>query len=260
MTNKKKIENAAQRTMLSSMHHRSCVDVSSILPTPLKKGFTLAEVLITLSIVGVVAVLTVPSIMKNYRYKAYATSLKKTYSQITDAVQAIMNEEMTTEFHKTTAGTKSSSTTGAEYFLNTYFKVAAKCNSNLNTECLGQSYKSFFSDDAGRAFGEACIRTTNGATICLTLNPANGITSVFIDVNGPADPNIVGLDTFVANIDNTGSVTDWESDEKKCNTNNGSGYGHVADYAAGCLTQIMNNGWVIDDTKWVKVAQKKTSD
>ncbi len=32
----------------------------------------------------------------------------------------------------------------------------------------------------------------------MTLNPDNGITSVFIDVNGPSDPNITGLDAFAA--------------------------------------------------------------
>lgn len=261
MINKKKIENAAQRTMLSSMQRRSCVDIISAkignllpLPTLTKKGFTLAEVLITLSIIGVIAMLTVPSIMKNYRYKTYSASLKKVYSQLTDAVQAIMNDEMTTEFHKTTAGVKSSDTAGEEkgayYFLHNYFKVAASCDNSLNTQCLGASYKSFSGADAGPVFGESCIRTTNGATICMTLNPDNGITSVFIDVNGPSDPNITGLDAFVANISGVdGSVTDWSTDETKCNVG-GAGNNHIADYALGCLNQLMNNGWIIDDTKW----------
>ena len=232
MINKKKI----------SMHHRSCIDIISAkignllpLPTLTKKGFTLAEVLITLSIIGIIAMLTVPSIMKNYRYKTYSASLKKVYSQLTDAVQAIMNDEMTTEFHKTTAGVKSSDTAGEEkgayYFLHNYFKVAASCDNSLNTQCLGASYKSFSGADAGPVFGESCIRTTNGATICMTLNPDNGITSVFIDVNGPSDPNITGLDAFVANISGVdGSVTDWSTDETKCNVG-GAGNNHIADYA-----------------------------
>lgn len=262
MINKKKTENATHINILSSVHRRSYIDVKkakigSILPTPVEEGFTLAEVLITLSIVGVVAVLTIPSVMKNYRYKTYAASMKKVYSQLTDAVQAIMNDEMTTEFHKTTAGVISSSTAGQEkgayYFLHNYFKVAASCDSDLNTQCLGPSYKSFLGANAGRAFGESCIRTTNGATICMNLNTDNGVTSVIIDVNGPAEPNIIGLDTFIANIDgDDGSIADWSTDETKCNTDNGSGYGHFGDYAPGCLTQLMNNGWVIDDTKWTK--------
>ena len=32
-----------------------------------KKGFTLSEVLITLGVIGIVAVLTIPGVMKNYQ-------------------------------------------------------------------------------------------------------------------------------------------------------------------------------------------------
>ena len=93
-----------------------------------KKGFTLAEVLITLSIIAVVSVLTIPSVIKNYRYKSYAAAAQKTYAQITDAIQTIMTDEMEpNDFNKTTAGVVSSCTagkeTGACYFLRKYFKI-----------------------------------------------------------------------------------------------------------------------------------------
>lgn len=263
MINKKKTENATHINILSSVHRKSYVDVKkakigSILSTPVKEGFTLAEVLITLSIVGVVAVLTIPSVMKNYRYKTYAASTQKVYSQLTDAVQAIMNDEMTTDFSQTTAGVTNDCTEGAEkgpcYLLRNYFKVAASCDSNLNTPCIGASYKTFFGEDVGPVFGDSCIRTTNGATICLVF--AHNITSAFIDANGPDAPNIVGLDAFVANINKAdGSVTDWSQDETICNKNHHGGNNHIGDYAAGCLTQLMNNGWVIDDTKWTKTEE-----
>ena len=60
----------------------------------MKRGFTLSEVLITLGIVGVVAVLTVPSVMKNYRNRLYVSQLQKVYSQISEATVAIMRDEM----------------------------------------------------------------------------------------------------------------------------------------------------------------------
>lgn len=40
-------------------------------------GFTLAEVLITLGIIGVVAAMTIPTLMTNYQKKSTATQLKK---------------------------------------------------------------------------------------------------------------------------------------------------------------------------------------
>lgn len=52
----------------------------------MKKAFTLAEVLITLGIIGVVAALTMPSLMSNYRRKVAETQLKQTYSILLNAV------------------------------------------------------------------------------------------------------------------------------------------------------------------------------
>ena len=50
------------------------------------KGFTLAEVLITLAIIGIVAVLTVPALMQNYKKRVVVTRLQKTYSLLNQAV------------------------------------------------------------------------------------------------------------------------------------------------------------------------------
>jgi prepilin-type N-terminal cleavage/methylation domain-containing protein len=46
----------------------------------MKNGFTLAEVLITLGIIGVVAALTMPSLINNYKEAALKTQFKKAYS------------------------------------------------------------------------------------------------------------------------------------------------------------------------------------
>ena len=53
----------------------------------LKKGFTLAEILITLSIIGVVAALTLPSVIQNNKKKAVETKLAKFYSIMNQALQ-----------------------------------------------------------------------------------------------------------------------------------------------------------------------------
>lgn len=51
-----------------------------------KKAFTLAEVLITLGIIGVVAALTLPTLMANYRKHVVVTKLQKIYSVINQAI------------------------------------------------------------------------------------------------------------------------------------------------------------------------------
>lgn len=52
-----------------------------------KNGFTLAEVLITLAIIGVVATMTLPALMTNTGEQQYKTGLKKGINTLTEAVQ-----------------------------------------------------------------------------------------------------------------------------------------------------------------------------
>ena len=56
------------------------------------KAFTLAEVLITLGIIGVVAAMTIPTLMTKYQKHVALTRLKKTYSQL-NQVFKLLNEE-----------------------------------------------------------------------------------------------------------------------------------------------------------------------
>ena len=57
-----------------------------------KSAFTLAEVLITLVIIGVIAALTVPTLIQNTQKQEYVTALKKAYSTLSQATQQIIAE------------------------------------------------------------------------------------------------------------------------------------------------------------------------
>lgn len=52
----------------------------------MKKGYTLAEVLITLGIIGIVAAITIPNVVKSYQKKTAAVRLKQVYSIISQAL------------------------------------------------------------------------------------------------------------------------------------------------------------------------------
>ncbi len=58
----------------------------------MRRAFTLAEVLITLGILGVVAALTMPSLVGNYKKSVLETRIKKFYSVINQAVNANIAE------------------------------------------------------------------------------------------------------------------------------------------------------------------------
>ena len=58
-----------------------------------KIAFTLAEVLITLGIIGVVAAMTMPSLIQNYQRHVWLTQLKKSYSVLTNGFKAMLAED-----------------------------------------------------------------------------------------------------------------------------------------------------------------------
>ncbi len=60
----------------------------------IKKGFTLAEILIVLMVIGVIATMTVPSLMKGVNDATYKTAFKKAYNSVTNiaAVEKIAGQ------------------------------------------------------------------------------------------------------------------------------------------------------------------------
>ena len=52
-----------------------------------KKGFTLAEILITLGVIGVVAAMTLPTLIKNYNNYVTAQKLKKAYNTLSNGIR-----------------------------------------------------------------------------------------------------------------------------------------------------------------------------
>ena len=59
----------------------------------ISRAFTLSEVIITLSILGVVAALTIPSAINNARNREFVTRAKKTYAALEQATEIWMIEE-----------------------------------------------------------------------------------------------------------------------------------------------------------------------
>lgn len=231
----------------------------------LKKAFTLAEVLVTLSIIAVIAMLTIPALVKNYKNKLYAASIEKAYSQLSDAIQNVVNDEMATSFSKTTAGVApdqesscAETSKGVCWFMRNYLKVIPEmvdCTTNKYNELYNTNYGVCVADEYYTPNGDgpmthygSCVQTTSGATVCMSFDPSNGGIAVFIDTNGIGQPNMTGIDAFVMRVDlATNALVDWSPDPASCNTLYDESVTHALKYGPGCLTKVMNAGWKIED-------------
>ena len=60
-------------------------------------AFTLAEVLITLGIIGVVAAMTLPTLIQNHQKQVYATQLKKSINVFENMLNKMKADEGVTE-------------------------------------------------------------------------------------------------------------------------------------------------------------------
>lgn len=68
--------------------------VFEILNSNKEPAFTLAEVLITLGIIGVVAALTIPPLITNYKARKLHTQFLESYSTIQQAYKLMQNDDV----------------------------------------------------------------------------------------------------------------------------------------------------------------------
>lgn len=87
----------------------------------LKKGFTLAEVLITLAIIGVVAAIVMPSVMSNYQYKSVGVKLSKFMATVEAAARPFVVNNDNFSVTTTGSGKNEKTESNASDFINEAF-------------------------------------------------------------------------------------------------------------------------------------------
>ena len=73
----------------------------------MKKALTIGELLVTMSIVGAIAVLILPSFIESYESKVYVTKLKKAVGMIENAVTQACAANNVSYFYQTKYGVHS---------------------------------------------------------------------------------------------------------------------------------------------------------
>lgn len=171
-----------------------------------KNAFTLAEVLITLGIIGIVASMTLPTLINNQRNKALQTALKKAYSRHSEALMLVKDEmgvdNLRTEF--ATYDEDNKVYARSEEFYDAYYKklkIIGQCKydkeirnyNNTNTALL----------DRGNTNPLKMLADGTCAEVLVNAGSIN----ITVDINGAGKgPNRVGHDIFVFEVNRQGML------------------------------------------------------
>lgn len=187
--------------------------------TKAKFGFTLAEVLITLGIIGVVAAITIPNLIANQQKKAIVSQLMEAQSILNQAVKsyaADTDEEGSSEFETTLSPQKF-----AEKYFKPYLKIARICT-KLEDGCWKTGDFYGYYDLAGHKMTNVpySIVLNNGMVLGFSNIDGTNLVSIFVDVNGQGKRNVLGKDVFSFYPYNSANLCNTDTEKYK-NIKNG---------------------------------------
>lgn len=230
-------------------------------------AFTLAEVLVTLGIIGVVAALTIPALMSKTQDLEFKSSFKKIYAQLDQITRQLLydnNGSLAYPYNENYPATHKCGTyawpDNANCLRDLYadnLKILEKCDDNSGTGYMDSGVNCWTTESWNQPNGatanpQSMFRADvgggmvliSGATITVVHYPYGGFPSVSvrgtikIDVNGNKGPNVWGRDYFGAYITDKGLVPfgadgDWY---------NSAAFGQLCSQAGGaCASDIILN-------------------
>ena len=245
-----------------------------------KCAFTLAEVLITLGIIGVVAAMTLPTLIQNYQNQVHVNQLKKFVSTLEQGFQKMLADEgveRLSDLSNLKDGYDNSTEANAKDAINDFFSRGFQVsyykatNYTLNGEDAGISDFILFNDgsaiillgvmakDPQRLSSADCeLAKSKGGSMCsLSLH-------FIFDTNGIKGPNKWGRDLFFFYVSDEGKLyphggkdvalmidpsQSYESSpyywKNASNSDGGCDFSDT-DAPLGCAARIIENGWVMD--------------
>ena len=229
-----------------------------------RKGFTLVEVLITLKIIGIIAAITIPSLINNTNNSTFVIGCKKAYETLN---QVYYNIKADNGGDIANALTNLSSDTDADGLANVFISklnVAKYCGAGtssggeFNTGCFANIHYKYLNGNDGTnpstASGISSILTNDGLSYgFLTLSkncttdksyPTGTISSplyntcgsIRIDINGPnKGPSVYGRDYFSFYITKKGIIPYGAYPDNNSNND-------CSIYGGGCISKIILEG------------------
>ena len=240
----------------------------------MKKAFTLAEVLITLGIIGVVAALTLPSVVQNYQKRSLEVATQKFYSVMSQAIKQYMADEGVDDLRQSSLSIEDDDSSEISTVKNDEF-AKKYLNAQICEEgCFADNYKTQAGETSfvvGKSYDYGIkgrfllpdgmvVGTYGGDTILGGLNFTPG--ELYVDVNGRKGPNKIGYDLWSMSVFYDGTI-DEGGLTPECRKNNDKCLGRTpkdirdnrfldcrSDYwiggYGGCFGHFLENGFKFD--------------
>jgi len=170
------------------------------------RAFTLAEVLVTLGIIGVVAAITIPIINNAVLDAQYKSAYKKAYSTLYQAFNDASREDLLVDVADAGTNPNYGGNNANVLAIMGKFKTVKQCTNNNNSACwesTGEKYGKSY-DITGRPVGShnAFIDSSGMAWTAIEWYQDR----IALDTNGFKQPNQYGKDRFVFHLyDNNNS-------------------------------------------------------
>ena len=221
------------------------------LVSELKKNsaFTLAEVLITLGIIGVVAAMTLPSLNQKLADQKNMSTLKKAYSVLQQATNLAISEHEGPEYWGMVDNDIDAVTNVYNYY-RPYFNMMRECQNKPG--CWGYPMKyldgTVYWDAHSTSWYQYAFTLADGMNILIDIYPQDMLNTsfgmdvdhdcavFFVDVNADRLPNQIGSDVFAFVVTDRGLQPAGIENTNDCTT---SGDGFT------CVSKIIRDGWTI---------------
>ena len=187
-----------------------------------KAAFTMAEVLITLGIIGIVAAMTLPALINKSQQKILVQQFKKMYTNIQNTINLIQAENGA-PFECYNTGFGGYHLTECEVFWDKFlskYQVLQTCE-KFDYDCRPRyKTKSQVLAEGGEILNDACSMNidsygvfnylSDGSMLIIQRNAGVAHHSVFfaVDVNGAKGPNKWGYDLFYITLNRESMKTD----------------------------------------------------
>ncbi|MEI3271534.1 MAG: type II secretion system protein [Candidatus Gastranaerophilaceae bacterium] len=234
-----------------------------------KAAFTLAEVLITLGIIGIVAAMTIPTLISKNQKRVIEAKLKEDYSIIQQVIKSNEGDDVDMSMLLKDEDTNSQKQWFETYFA-PYMKYSHVCYNEAGcwqnrgkNRTLDNSIAYNDRQNIGIGLDVVTVKLNNGTNICMDIwgayslwnrfgiNTSNPGLTFYIDSNGDSGPNVIGKDIYVLTYTSENGIlpAGYHKTVEEIN-NNCSEKATGTTAGTFCLLRAKNNGWIIPDDVW----------